>query len=280
MKRIIAFCLMIAGCAVLPSASAGTKEDLMRIQKDISTLRDQIQELDRSLNEKTDGIKSLVAQLNDQVAKSNLMLEKIYTLLASQNANATTEDDTLFQEVRRISTKLDDAARSISAMARQLSELKVQVENQEPPPRSQSPDIMYDQAHLDYIQGKIDLAVQGFNAYLDTYPKGEKAADVLLNLGDAYLIQKKLPQANIAFTRIINEYSDSPKVPSALFKRAQVELAMQETQNAIDDLRNIIEVYPGSQEAENAKAKLQELGAGASGLMRDTAPAPAGRKPR
>jgi TolA-binding protein len=280
MKRIIVFCFLIAGFIALPSAWAGTKEDLLRLQNDILALQNQVRELDKSFNEKADGIKSLVVQLNDQVAKSNLVLETIRALLETRNAGARSADETLLQEIRKLSTKTDESAMRISALAQQLNDLKVQAKsaNQESAPGgSQSPEAMYNKAYRDFVQGgsNLDLAIQEFNAYIDTYPGGDKAAAALLNIGDAYLTQNKLSQANNAFTRIINNYADSESVIGALFKRAQVELAMQENQNAINDLKTIVDKYPTTQEAENAKAKLQELGVGAP-----KQPAPTRRKTR
>jgi tol-pal system protein YbgF len=279
MKRVIVFCLLIAGFTPLPSASAGTKEDLMRLQKDVQALRDQIQEIDKSFNEKMDGIKSLVVQLNDQVAKFNLILAKIPALLENHDANARSADDNLFKELSRVSTKLNDLndlSMRISAMARDLSEIKVLVKNQENPPvGSQSPQVMFSQAYRDFVQGSLDLAIREFNTFIDTYSGGDQAADALLYLGDAYMQQKKLPQAIIAFTRVISNYSETNKVASALYKRAMVELDMKETQNAIDDLKNIVDKYPQSQDAENAKAKLLELGA-----VPAPKPEPTRRKPR
>jgi tol-pal system protein YbgF len=265
MKRVIIFCFLIIGFSALPPASAGTKEDLMRLQKDVQALRDQIQEIDKSFNEKMDGIKSLVVQLNDQTAKSNLILEKIPALLESQNANAHSADDVLLKELSKVSNKLNDLndlSTRISAMARDLAEIKVLVKNRENSSvGSQSPGDMFSQAYRDFVRGNLDLAIKEFNAFIDTYPGGEQAADALLYLGEAYLQQKNLPQANIAFTRVINNYSETMKVASALYKRATIELDTKETQNAIDDLKRIVDKYPQSQEAENAKAKLLELGA-------------------
>jgi TolA-binding protein len=267
MKRRIGFWLLIAVFAALPSASAGTSEELIRLQKDVQALQNQIQELDKSFSETAGGIKSLVVQLNDQVAKSNLVLDKISALLETQNSSARTADDNLIQEVRRLSAKIDDSATRISAMAQQLNDLKVQVKttNQESAPGgSLSQEAMFKRAYNDFVQGNLDPAIQEFNAYIDTYPGGEKAAAALLNIGDIYLTQNKLSEANNAFTRVINNYSGTDSVVGALYKRAQVELARQETQNAINDLNAIVEKYPSSQEAVNAKAKLSELNVGAA----------------
>jgi tol-pal system protein YbgF len=280
MKRIIGFCFLIAFSAALSSAFAGTKEDMMRIEKDLDQLKQQIMELDKSFNksfiERTDGIKSLVIQLNDQVAKSSLVLDKILARLDNldvQNDKARSADEALLQEVRKLSTKLNtdvttrlsDISAQLSAISRQLEISKVQTKAIGPETPSggiQTPEAMYAQAWNDFVQGKIDLAIQEFNAFYETYPVSDKTPMALLNLGEAYLRQNKLALANIAFTRVINNYPETTKVPSALYKRAQVELSMHERQNAIDDLQTIIDKYPAAPEVHDAKAKLQELDAG------------------
>jgi TolA-binding protein len=269
MNRTTFLCLLIAGLFALPPAQAGTKEDLARLQADVLALQNQIREFDKNFNERIDGIKSLVVQLNDQVAKSSLTLGKISSSLASlesQNSEARTAQDALLQEIRKLSGKIDESATRISAMATQLNELKVQAKtlNQDSASAgaSLSPEAMYDLAYRDFVQGNLDLAIQEFNAYVNKFPGGDRAALALLNTGTAYATQNKLPEAIRTFTRIIYDYPSSESISSALFKRAQAELAMQERQTAIDDFKNIVDKYPTAPEAELAKAELKKLGVG------------------
>ena len=262
MKRITCFCLLVAFLAMLPLAQAGTKEELLRLQSDVLQLQNQIREFEKAFNEKTEGLKSLVVQLNDQVAKSNIILGKVSATLDNQASGVQSTDQTLLQEVRNLSAKIDDAATRISALAQQLSELKVQSKS-----ISQggglSPESMYNQAFNDFVQGNLDLAIQEFTAYINAYPGGDKAASALCNIGDAYSTQNKLPQAIAVFTRVINEYPSSEVVATALYKRAIAELAMQETDNAIADYRDVIERFPESAEADRAQAELRKLGVSA-----------------
>jgi TolA-binding protein len=169
----------------------------------------------------------------------------------------------LLEEVRKLSGKIDDTATRISAMAQQLNDLKVQTKTlaqDNAADGSLSPDAMYDLAYRDFVQGNLDLAIQEFNAYVNKFPGGDRAALALLNTGSAYVTQNKLPDAIRTFTRIIYDYPSSESVSGALYKRALAELAMQERQTAVDDLKNILDKYPTAQEAEMAKAKLKELG--------------------
>jgi tol-pal system protein YbgF len=264
MKRKTYFFMTIVLLVAAPLAQAGTKEEIMRLQKDVLTLQQQIQETEKNYNERMDGIKSLILQLNDQTAKSNLLMENIRAAISTQNSTIRPTDPTLLQEIRILSGKIDDSATRISAMALQLNELKVQAKSldQDNAARgSLSPESMYNQAFNDFVQGNFDLAIQGFTEYINAYPGGDKAASALVNIGEAYSSQKKLPQAIATFTRIINEYSQTSVIPTALFKRAKVELDMQKKDDAIADFKNILDKYSNTPEAENAKSELQKLGA-------------------
>jgi tol-pal system protein YbgF len=242
---------------------------LLRLQNDVLALQNQIREFDKTFNERTEGLKSLVVQLNDQVAKSNLLLSKVEATLESQASGVRSNDQAMLQEIRNLSGKIDDAATRISALAQQISELKVQSKALNPgmlqsgsTPGGLSADTVYNQAFNDLVQGNFDLAIQGFTAYLNSFPTGEKAAAAQYNIGEAYYNQNKVPAAIAAFTRIINDYSSSDKVASALFKRGKAELANKEPDNAIADFKQVIEKFPAAPESDLARNELANLGVG------------------
>ena len=263
MKGKNCFALMIALLVMLPPANAGTKEELIRLQTDVNTLRDQIRELERSFSEQISGLKSLTVQLNDQVAQSNLLLDQISKKLETQVSDTSSSDQMLLQEIRSLSQKIDDTATRVSAMAQQLNELNVQTK-----PLGQtsafgsdlSPNDLFDQAEGDFVEGNTDLAIQGFTAYLNLYPGGDLAPAALSRIGDAYSHQNMLPQAISAFTRVISEYPDSDKVAGALLKRGNALLSISEKDKAIEDFKNIVVDFPDTSESELAKGNLKKLG--------------------
>jgi tol-pal system protein YbgF len=263
MKRNIVLCVLISLLCALSTATAGTKEEIMRLQSDVLQLQNQIRDFEKAFQDKTDGLKSLVVQLNDQVAKSNMYLERVSKTLESQASGAQSTDEKLLQEIRALSGKIDDFGTRISAMAQQISDLKIQSKSLNEggtPGGVPSEDSLYNQAYNDYVAGNLDLALQGFNAYMSSYPNGKMAAVVQMYIGDYYSRQGKLPQAITAFTRVISDYPGAEQVPGALYKRGRAELAQQESDNAIADFKDIIERFPASPEAELAKSQLRDLG--------------------
>jgi len=260
-RKIGLFLLVCFGCAQM-TAWAGTKEELMRLQNDVLALQNQMREFEKTFTEKIDGLKSLVGQLNDEIGNSGITLKQIAAILEKQSSGTQSADQKVIQEIRALSSKIDDSATRISALAQQVSELKVEytaLEQQASSAAIPSPDEMYSQAMKDFVQGNFDLAIQGFTAYVTTYPGGEQAAAALINIGEAYRSQKQLPQAVSAFTRVVEEYPGTASVSSALYKRGMLQVAMGEKEKAIADLKDVIAKFPESPEAAQAKIELQRI---------------------
>ncbi len=247
----------------MPAATAGTQEELVRLQQDVLALQNQIRELDRAFSEKTDGIKSLTEQLNDQVAESKKALERVLKILESQSSGAQASNQALLEDMRVLSGKVTDVSTQVAAIAQQLVELKVQSQSfrgQGAAPGSISPEALYDQAYRDFVQGNFDLAIQGFDSYSNNYPGGNRAAAALCYIGDAYSTQKYPEKAIAAFSRVIDEYPDSDMVAAALYKRALARLTVQERESAASDFKAVMERFPESPEADLAESELKKLG--------------------
>lgn len=268
MKRIAQLCIIFV-LGVATSARAGTKEDLMRLQADVLALQNQVRQLEKTFAERADGIQSLVVQLNDQVGKSSLVLGKITTALESQTSGDTATLQAVLKEVHDLSMKMDDANTRISALAQQIVDMKVQSKPvvqrtfQAAPDNSNaaaSSDQIYNEAYSDLVQGNLDLAIQGFNAFLASYPTSDKAGDAQYEIGEAYSNAGKYPEAVSAFDKVILNYPAGTKLASALFKRGEAELALQQKDASIADFKAVIDKFADAPEAGLAKAELVKLG--------------------
>jgi tol-pal system protein YbgF len=265
MKKSILFHLFLILFVFTSFAQAGTKEELMRLQQDVITLQNQFRAYESTLNENNtsiSGLKTLIEQLNDQVAKSNMLLEKVLSAIEQQPSGNRSEENEILPEIQSLSNKIDDMAMSLSALARQVSDLKIQSTpiNTSVSSDLSSADALYDQAFNDLLDENYDLAISGFNTYLTQFPNGNKATDALYNIGAAYFYKKQYQQAIDTFTRVIEENADSAKVALALLRRGEAFLENKNTDMAIKDFKEVIKRYPDASEAALAKDNLQNLG--------------------
>jgi tol-pal system protein YbgF len=264
---------------ILPAYSLGQRrEDLVRLQSDVLQLQELVRVLQKSVDEHSGILRSLLEQLNDQVAKNNLAMESLALAVQSQRADLGSAVSQTRDEMQKLSVKLDDTNTRIGGLYQRLEEIQLQARSVRPPLSGAAgqidPDQAYNSIYSDYLMGNFDLAITGFQDFLVTYPDSELADNAAYYLGVSYFDQGRYDQALQAFDQVINVYPRGNMVPAAHFKKATAFQELQRNNEAIEVLRRLISLFPDSPEANLARQDLQQLGVDPS------RPAPQTRRPR
>lgn len=138
----------------------------------------------------------------------------------------------------------------------------------EPPPSVPPPAVVaaapsvtdiYNQARIDYTQGRYPLAISGFKEVLDLDARGDLADNAHYWMGECYLAQRQYDPAIQEFDRIIRDYPDSNKRPDAYLKKAMTleEAGRRSEANLMYEL--VIEQFPKTNQERVARRKLEEL---------------------
>lgn len=122
-----------------------------------------------------------------------------------------------------------------------------------------SPTSAFNLAYNDYLNGRYELAVSGFQRFLKDFPSTSLAPNAYYWIGESYFSLKDYPRALQAFQKVVNEYPRNEKVPPALFKLGVVAAEAGDLPKARGYFRRVIEEYSSSDEAKLAKNKLAEL---------------------
>ena len=117
----------------------------------------------------------------------------------------------------------------------------------------------YNLAYNDYLNGKYELAVTGFQRYLKDFPNSSQAPSAQYWLGESYYNLKDYVRAIQAFERVVNQYPHSERVAPALFKMGMAAAETGDRPRARGLLKRVIEEYPTADEAKLAKNKLAEI---------------------
>jgi tol-pal system protein YbgF len=131
-----------------------------------------------------------------------------------------------------------------------------------PPPAGSAgltPTAAYNQAYNDYLQGNYDLAVAGFEAFLNQFPDTSLTAHAQYWIGEAYFNKKEYMNALHAYDRVLADYPTSDKIAAALYKTGATYAELENKAKARDFLKRVIEEYPQSEEANLAKQRLADL---------------------
>lgn len=242
----------------------GTKEEIIRLQSDVLQLSNQIRMLQKSTDETGSVFKSLLEQLNDQVAQMNLVTEDLHRTMQDQKGDIHNLVTTLRTEIQNLSVKLDGTNNRLAALQKKQEEQQVRMQSLRTAPTTVEgriqPDQAYAAAYNDYIIGNYDLAVAGFQDLLDTHPDSEYSDNALYYSGICSSEQKRYEQAIQFFDQVINLYPKGDKTAEAYFKKALTYQHLQKNTDAIDTFRQLIEIYPDSPEAVRAKQELERMG--------------------
>lgn len=118
------------------------------------------------------------------------------------------------------------------------------------------PIALYNAAITDYQQGRLDLARQGFEEYLRLFPRGPSVSDAQYWLGIIDYDRKNYQDAIGTLQVVPRRWPDSSKAPLALRKIGDAWRALGESERARAAYRELIDRYPNSSEAADARREL------------------------
>jgi tol-pal system protein YbgF len=248
---------------------SGTKEEIIRLQSDVLQLQDLIRVLQKTMDERNGMIVSLLEQLNDQAAESQVTLRQFDTQFLSAKTQSSSLEkaiEGMRRDLETLSAKLDETNNRVASIHRRVDESQMQIQTLRTAPSGTpaevDPDRAYSAYYNDYLMGNFALAINGFQDFLANYPDSELADNAAYYLGDSYLKQGRHELAVQTFDQVINLYPKGDKTPVAYYKKATALEQMQKIEDAVAALRQLQKLYPKSHEATLAQQELERLGIG------------------
>lgn len=117
----------------------------------------------------------------------------------------------------------------------------------------------YDRAFNLLKDGRYELAIASFKAYLETYPGADYADNAQYWLGEANYAQRRYDAALQEFNKVLDNYPKSPKRPDAMLKMGFSYQELGKKQDAEAVLSNIVTHFPDTTAARLAKKRLRDL---------------------
>jgi tol-pal system protein YbgF len=132
----------------------------------------------------------------------------------------------------------------------------------QPQPQAQAPPLQetYQGGLRDYNAAHYDLAASEFNDVMHYYPNDNLAGNAQFYLGEIAYKQQKFKDAVKAYNAVLEDFSGSPKAPAAQLRKGLALLQLGQKDPGIHELRSLIQRYPQTPEALQARSKLNALG--------------------
>jgi len=154
-----------------------------------------------------------------------------------------------------ITTELGTLREKLIETEKRLDELNKKREEKQPLPSKKE---MYDKALELYNKGEYENAINAFEAFLAIYTQDELTDNALYWIGESYYAQKKYNEALIYFHRVVIDYPNADKVPSALYKEALTLEHLGMSKEAEAALKELLARFPFTNEANEAKKRLKK----------------------
>jgi TolA-binding protein len=124
------------------------------------------------------------------------------------------------------------------------------------PPPGVNVQGLFQGASRDQLEGNYGLALQEYSDYLKYFGDTEMAAGAQLHIGEILLAQGKVDAAIQPFDAVAGQYPRSGKTPDALYLKAQALKQQGKRSLAAQALTQLVRLYPDSDAASRAKAEL------------------------
>jgi len=130
-----------------------------------------------------------------------------------------------------------------------------------PLPTSTQPSAgdMYRGAYADYISARYSLASSEFTDLIKAYPDDNLSGNAWYYLGEMQMRTHKPALAIKDYDQVLTRYVDNAKVPAAQLHKAQALIDTHQNEAAERELHSLIQRFPVSPEASQARAKLNTL---------------------
>ena len=272
------FSVMIALLAVLWLGVApgwGASKEMIQLQTQVQQLQEQMTAMQRSFDERMGVMKNLVEQNTDTVNKVVGGMQTLTQTLAKQQAEGGTKTDQLSGQIQALNDTMDEIKVRLAKVSKQLEDMQAaqqtlsatqaaQQAQQQAVAQAPPPDVLYNNALRDYNGGKNDLASQEFSDYVKFYPNTDLAGNCYFYLGEIQFRMGNYQQAAQSYDQVLQSFPSGNKAASAQLKKGFSLIELGKQDDGVTELRKLVQRYPHSPEALQARDRLRKLGVATS----------------
>ena len=121
-------------------------------------------------------------------------------------------------------------------------------------------DDLYKTALGDYMAAKYPLASSEFGDVIKNYPDSPLAGNSYYYQAEIDYRGGKFSNSVKSYDMVLEQYPDSNKVPVSQLHKGQALLELKQTDAGIRELRSLIQRFPNSPEAMQARSELNGMG--------------------
>ncbi|MEW6752811.1 MAG: tol-pal system protein YbgF [Candidatus Latescibacterota bacterium] len=257
-------CALLGACLL---AGCATQGSVKRMQVDVRRVEHRLE----ALGEQLTTLDSVLLQRESQSQRE-------WTSLA-------TDGGTLMLRLQQVQARMDEVSRRLADLRQEIELLRLYGVGQAAPggpsapatasappragawPQSQSqsqllladPQSLYEQALADMKAGNHDLAATAFAQFVESFAGDSLADNALYWQGECSYARRDYAGAAAVFRKVLETYPQGDKVPAAMLKLGYSLVESKQREKGAAQLRSLVQKYPDSEEAAQARDRLRNL---------------------
>jgi tol-pal system protein YbgF len=250
----------------------GVSKEIVQLQTQVQALQDQMARMQQSFDERMGVMQHLMEQSTDNVNKVAASITQLQTNLQKEQTDSGAHVDQISGQIQALNDTLDELKARLAKVSKQMEDLQAnqqslaaQQTQQQQQAQAPPPDILYNNALRDYNAGKNDLAAQEFSDYIKFYPNTDLAGNCYYYLADIEYKQGNFQQAAKDYDQVLQNFPTGNKAPAAQLKKGLALIELKQDEDGVAELRHLIQRYPRTNEAVQARDKLHKMGVSTAG---------------
>jgi tol-pal system protein YbgF len=269
-RSIISVWLLILSLNLTPAW--GVSKEIIQLQTQVQALQDQMTQMQQSFNERMGVMKSLMDQNTDSMNKVATAITALQASLEKLQGDNSAKSDQLSGQIQALNDSLDELKARMAKVSKQLEDVQAgqqsvaatqaaQQAQQQALAQAPPPDVLYNNALRDYNAAKNDLSKQEFSDYVRFYPNTDLTGNSYFYLAELAFRQGNYQEAVKNYDQVVQNFPTGNKAASSELKKGFALIELGQKDQGIAQLRHVVQRYPRSNEALQARDRLRKLGA-------------------
>ena len=293
--RIPAFVVAAMLLTSLP-AHAASKE-MVELQTQVQQLLDMVQRLQSTVDSRFGLVQHLVEQSTDSINQMNTTVTAMQQKLNAQSEANNGKLDSVSGQVQSLNDSLDELKSRIAKLDKQMQDMQAAMQTiqaqtapgaggaaqpagqpgaaggdgtapagqpagQPGTPQAAAPPLQetYQSGLRDFNAARYDVASSEFSDVVHYYPNDDLSGNANFYLGEISYRQQKYKEAVKSYTTVLEDFSGNPKAPAAQLHKGLSLIQLNQKDAGVHELRSLIQRYPQTPEALQARSKLNAMG--------------------
>jgi tol-pal system protein YbgF len=244
----------------------GASKEIIELQTQVGQLQQQMTQMKQSFDERMGVMKNLLEQNTDAANKVTAAINELQASLNKQQQDRAGDVDQISGQIQALNDTMDELKVRLAKLSKQFEDMQAaqqsmaaqqsqaQAMAQAPPP-----DVLYNNALRDYNGAKNDLAIQEFSDYIKFYPNTDLAGNAYFYLAEIQFKAGDYQKAVANYDLVLQNFPSGNKAAAAQLKKGFALLELGKEDEGTQELKHVIQRYPKTTEAAQAREKLRKL---------------------